>query len=108
MNINVNVKLESPELMAAILALAEALPQVKFNNVTTAAVGQVIEPVSTVEEVKAVGLSEIREKLAALDKAGKKEQLKALIKRFGASKLSDVPKESYPALLREAEAIYLN
>lgn len=28
MNINVTVRLESPELMAAILALAEALPQV--------------------------------------------------------------------------------
>jgi hypothetical protein len=115
MNINLSVKLEAPELMAAILALAEALPQIKYNTVPEASMGQVVEPVGTVhiieekkEEVKAIGLSEVREKLAALDKAGKKEQLKALIKRFGASKLSDVPKESYPALLREAEAIYLN
>jgi hypothetical protein len=32
MNINVNVRLESPELMAAILALAEALPQMRLGS----------------------------------------------------------------------------
>jgi hypothetical protein len=32
MNINVTVRLESPELMAAILALAEALPQMRLGT----------------------------------------------------------------------------
>jgi hypothetical protein len=107
-NVNVNVKIESPELMAAILALAEALPQIKLNTVTSVNEGQVHVIEEKKEEVKTIGISEIRIKLSALEKAGKKTQIKALINRFGASKLSEVREECYPALLKEAEAIYLN
>lgn len=43
MDINVIVKIESPEIMNALLALAEALPQVKLGNAAPIKEVQVVE-----------------------------------------------------------------
>ena len=98
MNINVSVKIDSPELMAAILTLAEALPQMKLNGEATAA--------SLAEETKKVSVEDIRAKLAELQRGGKKAEVKELIKKFGGSKLSEVKAEDYEALLREANSTH--
>jgi len=52
-----------------------------------------------------ITLEEVRTKLAALAQSGKQEQVKALIQKFGAKKLTDIPTEKYPELLKEAEAL---
>lgn len=122
MDINVKVRLESPELMAAILALAEALPQIKLGAVLPIKEGQTVEPNGATnnteskneepvkaeikkEESKTIALEDVRAKLAALSQAGKQKEVKALIKKFGANKLTEVAAENYKALLKEAEAI---
>ena len=52
-----------------------------------------------------ITLEEVRAKLAALMQAGKQAEVKKLLKKHGGNKLSDVPKENYPALLKDAEAV---
>jgi hypothetical protein len=95
MNIHVTVKIDSPELLSAILALSEALPQVKLN----------VKSKLGIQEASVPTVEEIRAKLAELQRAGKNEEVKALIKRFGGSRLSEVKEEDYEALLREANSI---
>lgn len=57
------------------------------------------------ENNKLIKLEDVRAKLAALSQAGKQEQVKALIQKFGAKKLTEIPKAKYPELLKEAEAL---
>lgn len=52
-----------------------------------------------------ITLEEVRAKLAALMQAGKQAEVKKLLKKHGGNKLSDVPKENYPALIKDAEAV---
>ena len=56
-------------------------------------------------EETSVTLEEVRAKLAELSKSGKQAEVKTLITSFGASKLTDVPKENYAELLKAAEGI---
>ena len=50
-------------------------------------------------------LVQVREKLASLSRAGKQTQVKALIEKFGATKLSEIKEEDYAALMQEAEGL---
>ena len=50
-------------------------------------------------------LEQVRAKLAALTQSGKQAEVKALITKYGAKKLSDIPEERYPELLKDAEGI---
>ena len=52
-----------------------------------------------------VTLEQVRAKLAELTRAGKREQVKALLNEFGANKLSDVPADKYAELMAKAEEI---
>jgi hypothetical protein len=52
-----------------------------------------------------VTMETVRAKLAALMQGGKQAEVKELLKKHGGDKLSDVPKENYPALLTEAEGM---
>ena len=54
-------------------------------------------PKITIEQVRAV--------LAAKSQDGKTRQVKALLLKYDAGKLSGVKAEDYPALLKEAEAL---
>lgn len=89
MDINFKVKIEAPEIMAALLAIAEALPQMKLST----------------SKVKTIALEDVRAKLAYLSQAGKQKEVKDLIKKFGANKLTEVAEENYAQLLKEAEEI---
>lgn len=55
------------------------------------------EPTITLEEVRTV--------LAKLAQDGKQAELKALIGKYGAKRLSEVESKYYPAILKEAEAM---
>lgn len=57
------------------------------------------------ESVKKVSLEDVRAVLAKLSQHGKTAEVKALIVKFGANKLSDIPESEYASLLFEAEGI---
>ena len=56
-------------------------------------------------EVKKYSFQEVRGIMASLAGKGKKAEAKALLTKYGASRLSDVKEEDYPALVAEAEVI---
>jgi hypothetical protein len=115
MDINVKVKFDSPELIAALAAIAEALPQMQLGNVLLAKEVQTAEvnesesktekEESTKEEIIKIDLEDVREKLASLSQSGKQAQVKALITKFGAKKLTDIDSACYEELLKEAEVL---
>lgn len=57
---------------------------------------------------KEVTLEEVRTKLAKLSRNGHTKEVKALLLKYGAEKLSDIDKEKYEALLTDAEGIKNN
>lgn len=103
------VKIEaSRELIEAIHSLAHALNNLSASlnlEVEQAAEQEVARRMEEVKKDQAVSLEQVREKLAALAKAGKQEQVKELITSYGASKLTEIPAEKYAELLEKAEAI---
>lgn len=58
-----------------------------------------------VEEVKQPTLEEVRGLLARKSQEGKSAEVKALIDKFGASRLSEIQPENYLALMAEAEGL---
>lgn len=50
-------------------------------------------------------LEEVRTVLAKLAQDGKQAELKALIGKYGANRLSEVESKHYPAILKEVEAM---
>src|SRR5690606_31907676 len=106
------VKIEaSKELIEAIHSLAHALNNLSASLNLEVEQAAEQEAARRVEEIKAatekqtVSLEQVREKLAALAKAGKQEQVKELITSYGVSKLTEIPAEKYAELLEKAEAI---
>ncbi|MBS6764042.1 MAG: hypothetical protein KH304_10765 [Clostridium sp.] len=59
-------------------------------------------PEHSTQEEKTYTLVEVRAKLAALNKAGKKEQVQGLISSFGVEKLSMIDPEHYTELMEKA------
>ena len=122
MDINVKIRFESPEIMAALLAFVETISQMKLatnlqikerqvaketpmshcseNRSAQAAIGEVKN-----SQVKKIALEDVRAKLAILNQKGKEVQVKALIRKFGGNKLTEVSTEYYEALLKEAEGL---
>ncbi len=129
MDMNISIKIDAPELAGAIQALAAALlemskpvsesmptPETEPTLESTPAPTQVpitktvqasnqtfTKPAETLTHT--ITLEEVRAKLAALSQSGKQAQVKALITKFGAKKLTDIPPEKYPELLAEAEGL---
>ena len=60
------------------------------------------EATHPVENEIKVSLEEVRAKLASLSQAGKQEQVKELIQKFNAKKLTEIPEAKYPELLQAA------
>lgn len=56
-------------------------------------------------ETKVIKLEDVRSKLAALSKAGKKTEVKNLLNSFGVQKLTDIPADKYEELLEKAEEL---
>ena len=64
-----------------------------------------VKPEPQVEEVKQPTLEEVRGLLARKSQEGKSAEVKALIEKFGASRLSEIQPESYLDLMAEAEGL---
>ena len=57
------------------------------------------------KEEKLVSLEDVRAVLANLSRNGKTKEVKALLQKYGADKLSAINKDDYPALLKDAEEL---
>lgn len=129
---DITIKIEAPALVDAINALAVAIagnmellldgPGARANvneaakNVTnkTETVNETAKNVTkdTESETKTetktdstFTLEQVRAKLADLSRGGKQAEVKALLNKLGAKKLTEVPEDKYPELMQEAEAI---
>lgn len=125
MNITIDVNLKASEevtnsllTLAAVLHNAVPVFDVNSKNIEPKEVEKEVQvPKETVkknnkkqetkkaEESKEITLEEVRGVLAKLSKNGKQTEVKALIKKFGGKKLTDISKDKYPELLKEAEMI---
>lgn len=63
------------------------------------------ETVPWEESPKVYTFAEVRKAFSAKSHAGYTEQIRALISKYGADKLSAVNEEDYPALMADLEAI---
>ena len=54
---------------------------------------------------KAVSLEAVRAVLVRKSREGKREAVKALITKYGADRLSDIPQDAYAVMLKEAEEL---
>lgn len=83
-----------------------AKPAAVTPPVTEAAPVEVAPPAPVADSPsKGVTLVDVRAKLASLSQAGKADSVKELLKKYGATKLTEVAEESYALLLDDAEAL---
>lgn len=115
MDINVNIKIDAPELAGVIQSWFDAfgLAVEAYDKETEGPIGTATEPEpesetkGPAEEKTApnITLERVRAKLAALSQSGKQAEVKKLIANFGARKLTEIPQEKYLELLKKAEEI---
>lgn len=125
--IEITINIKAQELVEAIKSLAVSLKTgVGVTNTQPVKKAETTKPESgTKGETKAetatepekqaatssnntdpeIKLEDVRTKLATLSQSGKQVQVRALIAKFDAAKLTDIPKEKYAELMKEAEAI---
>ena len=87
-----------------IIALADYLAAYVKEEQTNAE-GTVPPVVEEQPAVPAIKLEDVRTVLAEISRSGKTAQMKELLSRFGASKLSDVKPDDYAALLAAAKEV---
>ncbi len=63
------------------------------------------ESVAKAQQEKPATLEDVRAVMAQKSQDGKSKEVKELLQKYGAAKLSAVEPEDYPALLREAQAL---
>lgn len=63
------------------------------------------EALTPKKEEKVITQADVRLVLSEKSRAGKTQEVKMLLREFGADKLSAVPEEKYPELLKKAEAL---
>ena len=89
------------QVVEDVQALADSLQELAVAMKTNEPEPQV----ETKSEVKQPTLEEVRGLLARKSQEGKSTEVKALIEKYGASRLSDVPTENYAALVADAEGL---
>ncbi len=99
-----NIKIEAPELVAAMNKLAEAMMASQPKAKKPAAPAPEVEAPAPAPAAN-VTLVQVRARLAELSSEGKKEAIKKLMSDFGVSKLTEVPEEKYSELMTAAEAL---
>ncbi|MEF9960973.1 MAG: hypothetical protein RR324_10070 [Cellulosilyticaceae bacterium] len=100
MHITVEVKADK-ELLEVLAAIKEALtgdkPPAKSESMTVEAFVADQEA-----EAQEYTLEEVRAKLAALSRAGKRDEVNKLIKTYGVVKLTDLSEEHYNDIMQKA------
>ncbi len=96
-------------LHAAAKALDEAANRLAGQNVPQPSIAPVVnkaEKKTTLEkEEKTLTLEEVRKVAADKARQGHTEEVRQLIQKFGADKLSGVDAAKYPAMMEELEAM---
>lgn len=103
------------EVINALNALTDALTKLteqithkemdKFEQIYPPAEEQQPEPINPKTPAKSVTLAEVRAVLANKSRAGFTEEVKQLLMKHGAEKLSGIAETEYAALLEEAEKL---
>lgn len=86
-------------------AAAEADVMVTTNQDEPAEQQQSSKPEETEAEEPKVTKEMVRERLGSIMKAGKQKEVKALVAKYGASKVPDLKEEDYAAVYKEAEGL---
>ncbi len=92
-----NLANEMANCTKTLLRIVEALEN-EMNNRTA-------EPEKVVPERKALSFEEVRKAAADKSRQGFTAEVKALIEKYGAEKLSSVKPEDYEAFMKELEEI---
>lgn len=87
-----------------VIALADYLAAY-YSGEQTAAEAVVESPKAAPEEKPAIKLEDVRTVLAEISRSGKTTEMKALLGKFGAARLSDVKPEDYAGLLEAAKEV---
>lgn len=99
------VKISAPELVEAVRALTEVLGQLCKSNILKEVKSTDLQNEEKSEQARkdqeVITLETVRAKLAEISKAGKFEQVKALIAKFGGNKLTDISADKYGDILKE-------
>jgi len=89
-------------LTKAVTALTEKITSEYLNTFETIYDSEKDEPTP---EQQTVTFVELRSRLSEISRNGHTAEVKELLRKFGADKLSDVAESDYTALLAEAEVI---
>ena len=84
----------------ALLTLSDTI-----EKVLTEAEAKRAEQPQAEEPVIPVSMADVKKVLTAKSRAGHTKEVKELLKKYGADKLSGIDESCYPALLEEAEVI---
>lgn len=102
-----NLLLDAARLMHSLADVLAAIaePYADVKQVTDAEVIEAAEKPKELPEKKDVSLEQVRAVLAQKTQLGFTKEVKALLTKYGASKLSDVNSEHFEALMRDAEEL---
>ncbi|MFC8958379.1 hypothetical protein ACFTXL_01675 [Bacillus subtilis] len=124
---NITLKIEAPELAKSLQALADALSASPLSvNKAAEAMVEKEKPAekkpvevkkepakpeteanqkAAQEDTQEIDIKVVRQKLAEKSQEGKQAEIKQLFAKYGAKKLTEVPKEHYAELLELAEQL---
>lgn len=102
--------MDASKLLRSLADVVESIAITYKDTSIIQADAKIIETqqVNVLPEAKNLNLEDVRAVLAKLSQHGKTAEVKELIVKFGGTKLSDVPKENYSQLLKEAEEIKID
>ena len=95
---NIELLLEGPSARAAAPASASAEPKPVETKPAETSTAQT-------DSTATYTLEQVRAKLADLSRAGKQAEAKKLLENLGVKKLTDLPPEKYPEIMKAAEGI---
>jgi len=96
---------ESEDLLEAIKNIAMFVSKINDEKKNEGADNTSALEEKPKREQRKITLEELRSKLASISQSGKHKEVKNLIKKFGAEKLSEIKEEDYEELYKEAEKL---
>lgn len=103
---NITIKVDAPEIVEAINNLAHSLSNLSASG---NAVGELLEKVVEQHQLPEVGEKvthdAVKSVLAEIARNGKQAEVKALLGKYGVTKLSDLPPDQLANIAKDAEAI---
>lgn len=85
--------------------IQEAIQNIEILEPDTAPEPKETTPAPDPAPQPSLTLVDVRSKLADLRRNGKGAEIKDLLKKFGADRLTEVPEDKYPELMEKAEAL---